>query len=59
MVLTALVLVQITGAQWIDPVAALLVAASIVVTGLRLLVRSGEVLVDQALPPDERPRSWA
>lgn len=52
-VLGALVLVQVTGAQWIDPVAALAVASVIVVTGLRLLVRSGEVLVDQALPADE------
>jgi cation diffusion facilitator family transporter len=52
-VLVALVLVDLTGAQWIDPVAALLVAAVIVVTGVRLLVRSGEVLVDQALPPEE------
>src|SRR5579875_4009955 len=48
-VLVALVLVHLTGAQWIDPVAALLVASAIVVTGLRLLVRSGEALVDQAL----------
>ncbi|MDE3134618.1 MAG: cation transporter [Acidobacteriota bacterium] len=52
-VLGALVLVQLTGAQWIDPVAALVVAAAIVFTGLRLLVRSGEVLVDQALPAQE------
>jgi cation diffusion facilitator family transporter len=52
-VLGALVLVQVTGAQWIDPVAALLVAAVIVVTGLRLLVRSGEVLLDEALPAAE------
>jgi cation diffusion facilitator family transporter len=52
-VLVALILVQATGAQWIDPVAALLVASAIVVTGLRLLVRSGEVLVDQALPASE------
>lgn len=52
-VLVALILVQVTGAQWIDPVAALVVSAVIVVTGLRLLVRSGEVLVDQALPADE------
>ena len=44
---------QATGAQWIDPVAALLVALAIVVTGLRLLIRAGEVLVDQALPADE------
>jgi cation diffusion facilitator family transporter len=52
-VLIALVLVQVTGAQWIDPVAALVVATVIVFTGLRLLVRAGEVLVDQALPSDE------
>ena len=52
-VLVALVLVQATGAQWIDPVAALVVAAAILFTGLRLLVRAGEVLVDQALPAEE------
>ena len=52
-VLVGLVLVQITGAQWIDPVVALLVAASIVFTGVRLLLRSSRVLVDQALPGDE------
>ena len=32
---------------------ALLVASGILVTGVRLLMRSGQVLVDQALPPDE------
>jgi len=52
-VLVALVVVKVTGAQWIDPVAALVVASAIVFTGLRLLVRSGEVLVDQALPAAE------
>jgi cation diffusion facilitator family transporter len=52
-VLIALVLVQVTGEQWIDPVAALLVAGAIVVTGVRLLLRAGEVLVDQSLPPEE------
>ncbi len=52
-VLAALVLVKLTGDQWIDPVAALAVAGPIVITGLRLLVRSGEVLVDQALPAEE------
>lgn len=49
-VLIALVLVAVTGANWIDPVAALLVAAVIVYAGVRLLARSGQVLVDQALP---------
>ncbi len=52
-VLIALVLVKVTGAQWIDPVVALLVAAAIVVTGVRLLTRSSRVLVDEALPVDE------
>ena len=52
-VLVALALVKLTGAQWIDPAVALLVAASIVVTGVRLLARSSRVLVDEALPPEE------
>ena len=46
-VLIGLALVKITGAQWIDPVVALVVAASIVVTGVRLLNRSSRVLVDE------------
>ena len=52
-VLVALALIKLTGAQWIDPVVALLVAAAILATGVRLLGRSSRVLVDQALPPDE------
>jgi cation diffusion facilitator family transporter len=52
-VLVALVLVDLTGAQWLDPAVALLVAAVILVTGVRLTSRSGQVLVDQALPPEE------
>ena len=52
-VLVALVLVQITGAGWIDPVVALLVAAAIVVSGMRIITRSTRVLVDEALPADE------
>lgn len=52
-VLIALVLVAITGAQWIDPVVALAVAAVIVRTGLRLLAQSSRVLVDESLPPAE------
>jgi cation diffusion facilitator family transporter len=52
-VLVALVLVQITGAGWIDPVVALVVAAAIVVSGMRIITRSTRVLVDEALPPDE------
>ncbi len=52
-VLVALVLVDITGAQWLDPAIALAVAVAIIFTGVRLLSRSSRVLVDEALPADE------
>jgi cation diffusion facilitator family transporter len=52
-VLVALVLVEITGVEWLDPAVALLVAAAIVVAGVRILTRSSRVLVDEALPPEE------
>ena len=52
-VLLALVLVAVTGKQWIDPVVALGVALALLLTGVRLLMRSGQVLVDQSLPPEE------
>ncbi len=52
-VLAGLVLVKLTGAQWIDPAVALIVAAAILTTGVRLLTRSSRVLVDQALPVGE------
>jgi cation diffusion facilitator family transporter len=52
-VLAALALVDLTGAQWLDPAVALVVAAAIVMTGVRLLSRSSRVLVDEALPPGE------
>jgi cation diffusion facilitator family transporter len=52
-VLVGLVLVDVTGAQWIDPVIALVVATVIVGTGLRLLAQSSRVLVDESLPPSE------
>jgi cation diffusion facilitator family transporter len=52
-VLVGLVLVQITGEKWIDPVVALVVAAAIVVAGVRILLRSSRVLVDEALPAAE------
>ena len=48
--LIGLALVQFTGAQWLDPVVALAIAAAIVVTGLRIVARSWGVLVDEALP---------
>ena len=57
-VLVGLVLVAVTGATWIDPVVALLIAVAIVYTGLRIVAGSWRVLVDEALPEDEtRPRS--
>lgn len=52
-VLVGLVLVQVTGEDWLDAVVALLVAFAIVVTGVRILSRSTRVLVDEALPEDE------
>ncbi|HUA69674.1 MAG TPA: cation diffusion facilitator family transporter [Solirubrobacteraceae bacterium] len=52
-VLIGLTLVKITGAYWLDPVVALAVASTIVVTGVRLVGRSFRVLVDEALPPEE------
>ncbi len=52
-VLVALALVRLTGAQWLDPAIALVVAAAILFTGVRLLSRSGRVLVDEALPAEE------
>src|SRR5204862_2087638 len=39
-VLLGLALVQITGADWLDPAVALVVAAAIVVSGVRILTRS-------------------
>jgi cation diffusion facilitator family transporter len=52
-VLLGLVLVQVTGATWLDPVIALAVAAAIVYSGITLLLRASRVLVDEALPPEE------
>ena len=55
--LVGLILVAVTGAQWIDPVVALAVAVVIVTTGVRLLAQSSRVLVDEALPPTRSKRS--
>jgi cation diffusion facilitator family transporter len=52
-VLVGLVLVKLTGARWIDPVVALLVAATISVTGVRILLGAGRRLADETLPSDE------
>ena len=53
-VLVGLALVHWTGAEWLDPVVALAIAAAIVVTGMRIVARSWGVLVDEALPDDEQ-----
>jgi cation diffusion facilitator family transporter len=52
-VLIGLVLVQVTGADWLDPAVAIAVAAAIVVTGVKLVTRSGRALVDETLPEAE------
>ncbi len=52
-VLVGLVVVQATGATWLDPVIALAVAGAIVYAGIKLLARASRVLVDEALPPQE------
>jgi cation diffusion facilitator family transporter len=52
-VLAGLILVQITGLERLDPVTALLVAAAIVLAGVRIVNRSSRVLVDEALPDEE------
>src|SRR5205814_1170286 len=46
-VLVGLVLVGITGAEWLDPAVALVVAGAIVSSGIRILTRSSRVLVDE------------
>ncbi len=51
--LVGLALVSVTGQDWLDPVVALVIAAAIVVTGVRIMMGSLRVLVDEALPDDE------
>ena len=53
-VFVGLGLAKITGAHWLDPAVALVIAAAIVVTGLRIVAGSWGVLVDEALPDDEQ-----
>jgi cation diffusion facilitator family transporter len=55
-VLVGLILVDLTGAQWIDPVVALGVALVVVITGVRLLAQASRVLVDESLPAAEVER---
>lgn len=55
-VLAGLVLVEATGKPAFDAIAALVVAAAIVGAGVRILWRSGAVLVDETLPDEELDR---
>ena len=55
-VLVGLGLVELTGDAAFDSITALLVAAAIVVAGIRIIRRSSGVLVDEALPADELDR---
>ncbi len=52
-VLVGIALVWLTGYIRLDPIIALLVAANILFTGYRLLVRSGRGLLDIAIPAEE------
>jgi len=52
-VLVGLALVSATGADWLDPAVALVLAAAIVREGFKILNRSSRVLVDEAIPLDE------
>ncbi len=52
-VLLSLVLIELTGATWLDPAVGLLVATAISATGVRILLGAGRRLADEALPPDE------
>jgi cation diffusion facilitator family transporter len=55
-VLVGLLLVEITGEAAFDSIAALVVAAAIIVSGVRILTRSGRVLVDESLPAGDLDR---
>ena len=55
-VLAGLAIVEITGVVAFDSITALVVAAAIVVAGLRIIRRSSGVLVDEVLPGEEMDR---
>jgi cation diffusion facilitator family transporter len=52
-VLAGLGLVEVTGAAELDAVVAIIVAITIVAAGIRILRRSGGVLIDEAPPAEE------
>ncbi len=53
-VIIGIVAVIFTGWQWLDPVIALIVAANIVWSGVKLVQRSAMGLLDTSLPAEER-----
>lgn len=53
-VIAGLVLVLLTGLEWLDPILAIAVGLNIVWTGGELVVRSFNGLMDHALPRDEQ-----
>lgn len=53
-VLVGIAAVALTGWNWLDPVVALLVAANIIWTGVQLMRRSADGLMDIALPPEQQ-----
>jgi cation diffusion facilitator family transporter len=55
-VIAGLALVEITGEPAFDAITALFVAIAIVVAGIRILTRSGRVLVDESPPAEELDR---
>jgi cation diffusion facilitator family transporter len=55
-VLAGLLLVEITDEPAFDAIAALVVAVAIVVSGVRIMSRSGRALVDEAPPAEELDR---
>lgn len=53
-VVGAVMLIGVTGWEWLDPVIALVVAANVVVSGVRLVARSSRGLMDATLPEHQR-----
>jgi cation diffusion facilitator family transporter len=53
-VIAALILVALTGAEWLDPLVALLVALNIVRAGIQLVHRSADGLMDTTIASEQR-----
>jgi len=52
-VILGVLLVKLTGILWLDPVIAIVFAANIAVTGVRLILRAARGLMDSSLPREE------